>query len=262
MQRQVHHPHYGSEQQAKQAPLGSAEDPDVPYILCDAIIPADLHGMTTVVLGAFALAAETRYIYRFRDWHPAYHRACMRLAVERSHARAPRPSSRPSPSRMLMPTVPRPPAAVMPGEVASSPSQSGILARRRTKSAAPLLLWPVVGLGRPPGEAPLEETIYGTGDDGKKFNGPAHLDMNTTRALDVQRQLDAAKKWYIDAETPHGHGYVYLNLLATHPEWDGHSLGAANCRWGMEELTGRPAEIVTLMGSEVEFPLLAATQTA
>ncbi|RYP42785.1 hypothetical protein DL768_010221 [Monosporascus sp. mg162] len=83
-QQQVHRPHYGTEQQAKQAPLGSAEGPDVPYILRDAVIPADLDDMTTVVLETFALAPEARYIYQLRDRHPAYHRACMCLPVEQT----------------------------------------------------------------------------------------------------------------------------------------------------------------------------------
>ncbi|RYP92463.1 hypothetical protein DL770_001409 [Monosporascus sp. CRB-9-2] len=79
--------------------------------------------------------------------------------------------------------------------------------------------------------------------------------MNMTRALDVQRQFVAARKQYIDAETPHGHGYVYLNLLATHPEWGGHGFGAANSLWGMEELAGQRAENVTPIASEVGVPL-------
>ncbi|RYP42786.1 hypothetical protein DL768_010222 [Monosporascus sp. mg162] len=78
--------------------------------------------------------------------------------------------------------------------------------------------------------------------------------MNMTGAPDVQRQFDAARKQYIDVETPHGGGYVCLNLLATHPEWDGHGFGAANCRWAME-LAGRRAENVTLIASDVGSPV-------
>jgi GNAT superfamily N-acetyltransferase len=58
-----------------------------------------------------------------------------------------------------------------------------------------------------------------------------HLDMNIIRALHLLRQLQAADAKYIRNafETQ-----LYLGVLATHPDWDGHGFGAAQLEWGMD----------------------------
>jgi hypothetical protein len=59
---------------------------------------------------------------------------------------------------------------------------------------------------------------------------------NLTRALDLHRQIQAVEQKYF---SPSEEGSVwqdqmYLNLLATHPDWDGNGFAARQVRWGME----------------------------
>lgn len=78
-----------------------------------------------------------------------------------------------------------------------------------------------------------------------------HLDANMTRGLDFERQLAAAVKRYV-YDLPQRQ--MYLGLLATHPEWDGHGFGAVQCHWGMEMAKEMDVP-VTVIGTPAGWPL-------
>lgn len=77
------------------------------------------------------------------------------------------------------------------------------------------------------------------------------LDVNVTRAADFERQFDEIAVPYIrDLPEPQ----LYLGLLATHPDWDGHGLGAAQVEVGLRK-AARANTPVTLIATPAGFPL-------
>lgn len=63
---------------------------------------------------------------------------------------------------------------------------------------------------------------------------------NVTRSLDFERQMQSILHKYFFTDYPQ---QLYLNLLATHPDWDGNGFAARHVRWGMEVSRGRDGEI-------------------
>lgn len=92
------------------------------------------------------------------------------------------------------------------------------------------------------------------------FDCEAHLDMNMTRIEHFQRAMLEAEYNYLDK--PYGTQFR-LDLLATHPDWDGNGFAARHLRWGKETL----AELnhasenpehrmpLTLMATPAGYPL-------
>jgi predicted N-acetyltransferase YhbS len=76
---------------------------------------------------------------------------------------------------------------------------------------------------------------------------------NLTRALKFARQNAAVEHKYFDL--PYAHRFN-LNLLATHPSWDGNGFGARHVQWGQNfSLTLEPKMPVTLLASPAGYPL-------
>lgn len=84
-----------------------------------------------------------------------------------------------------------------------------------------------------------------------KYNCSADLDVNQTRAADLHRQLDPAMIRYIEKAYPK---QLYLDSLATHPDWDGNGFAAQNLYWGIE-FAKSLEEPVTLIATPVGYPL-------
>lgn len=78
--------------------------------------------------------------------------------------------------------------------------------------------------------------------------------INITRALDAASQTTAIDRKYFGSTT-YPQGQLLLNLLATHPSWDGHGFAAKHLRWGME-LAKRELELpVTLLATPAGWPV-------
>jgi hypothetical protein len=82
---------------------------------------------------------------------------------------------------------------------------------------------------------------------------------NLTRAIDFARQNTAVEHKYFDL--PYAHRFN-LNLLATHPSWDGNGFGARHVQWGQNKslslslsLTLEPKMPVTLFATPAGYPL-------
>jgi hypothetical protein len=60
---------------------------------------------------------------------------------------------------------------------------------------------------------------------------------NLTRALDLHRRVQAVEQKYFSPSSEQGSVWqdqLYLNLVATHPDWDGNGFAAQQVRWGMD----------------------------
>jgi len=89
---------------------------------------------------------------------------------------------------------------------------------------------------------------------------------NLTRAHDFDRQMQPVFQKYFFTDYPQ---QLYLNLLATHPDWDGNGFAARHVRWGMELSRGRDGKMeiggqgvgeaktipVTLLSSPAGWPV-------
>jgi hypothetical protein len=82
-----------------------------------------------------------------------------------------------------------------------------------------------------------------TSNDGTNYNCSAILDVNQTRVIDIERQMQAVKLKYIDDAYPK---QLHLNMLATHPDWDGNGFAALNLDWGVRfaKALGEPVTLI------------------
>ncbi|KAH8649116.1 hypothetical protein BX600DRAFT_474568 [Xylariales sp. PMI_506] len=72
-----------------------------------------------------------------------------------------------------------------------------------------------------------------------------------TRVLQLRKAIDDAGQTYIEDVYP---WKVYLDLLATHPDWDGNGFGATHLRWGLALADARALPTV-LMATPAGYPL-------
>ncbi|KAH7310809.1 hypothetical protein B0I35DRAFT_482089 [Stachybotrys elegans] len=77
--------------------------------------------------------------------------------------------------------------------------------------------------------------------------------VNQTRVLHYAAQADRADRYYIRNRRQ---DQFYLNMLATHPDWDGHGFGAANLDWGFKKAKSLGGNIpITLLATPAGWPL-------
>lgn len=226
----------------QQIPLGSSSSSlGIPYVFRDAV-PSDLNDITTVVLDAFAPAPHTRYVYQFRDQYPEYHRECMWKAIGSELFQIGR-------NEFIAKVI----AIDDPGRGASRVVSVGVWSvytPEDTRVARTSTLFGNLFRLSLPLEERAPSTLAIGGDQNSGFHCSAHLDINMTRALDVQMKVNDARM-YLDKM--YGR-YPYLHLLATHPNFDGNGFGAAQCEWGME-LAREMTQNVTLIATPAGFPL-------
>jgi hypothetical protein len=89
-----------------------------------------------------------------------------------------------------------------------------------------------------------------TSNTSSKYNCSANLDRNQTRTADFERQF-RAKTRFLDKAYPK---QLYLNTLATHPDWDGYGFAVMNLHWGFE-LANTSKIPVTLIATPAGYPL-------
>ncbi|KAK4552352.1 hypothetical protein LTR86_010523 [Recurvomyces mirabilis] len=81
-----------------------------------------------------------------------------------------------------------------------------------------------------------------------------HLDTNVTREAQVLAYMDDIEQNYYSNLT---HTELYLNVIATHPDWDGHGFGAAQVEYGLGKAKEAGAN-VTLVATPAGYPLYAS----
>lgn len=187
----------------------------------------DLDDITTVVIDAFSPGRMYHYVFPELSHYKEYHWRCLREAVGEAFANL-------TVSNFInVITVP----------VSGSNIESNINRHERVVSIA---FWAVVE----PGDDDI--IIQSRGDSFLRDGSCSdHLDMNITRAEDFMRQTDAYEKHFI---LNYPHKQVYLGLLATHPDWDGHGYGAAQCEWGLD-MAANLGVVTTLMAISEGWPL-------
>ncbi|KAJ9651708.1 hypothetical protein H2198_009020 [Neophaeococcomyces mojaviensis] len=239
--------------------LNKFPTPDIPYTFRPAEF-SDISDITDVIVDAFDPGPDWRYTYQFKDKYPAYHRECMRQTIEQQwdffHDRdgvfmnvieVPVPSDDNSGDQTLEGDNQKSRVVsiglfdIKPPFTQTSETQPSSL------STFPFLPFHLAVNNQPPTSTHLHPIVTWP-------NCTAHLDANVTRAIDFSTKFTAAEHTYI--ETAYPQGQIYLQVLATHPEYDGHNFGATHCRWGMKLALERGrGEPVTLIATPAGYPL-------
>lgn len=188
----------------------------------------DLDDVATVILDAFAPSALYHYAFpqfeRFRE----YHWKCLRKELGRQFADIPENAF------LNVISVPN-----------DSRKHTGDSRHNRAVAVA---AWKII---EPTTEVVNHKESIDFGLHLEKSSCSDNLDTNMTRALNFSRQFSLAEKHYVN-EYPGKQ--VYLALLATHPDWDGHGFGATHCQWGMAMAAEMKAP-VTLIATPAGWPL-------
>jgi len=208
-----------------QSPLSvnqEVEQPNLQAIRIRNATLADLDDITDTFFEAFSSAPTYRYSYQFREQFAAYHWRCMRAAFQHF-------MDAPFTGSFIL-------------KVIDFPTNED----HNTSKVVAIALW----------EYPATRS---TGIPGVLFadNCTQHLDANMTRAIYTQRQFDAAKRRYLDNVYPPEH-QLYLNILATHPDYQGRGLGEAHCEWGLalaKQKLADAVDYVTLIATPRGFPI-------
>lgn len=187
------------------------------------VTQADLDDLTNVAIDAFAPSAATRYLTIDQKKFNNYTRTCMRQQVQYMFDHKP---------------------DTIHVNVIAVPVKSG---GERVVSFG---FWKTLV----PGQSPL--LASNVASEGLSFASMAlscakHHDINMTRWADYERQGNAAIEKHIQqSETTQ----LYLELLATHPDSDGHGFGAAHMAWGVSQAAARDMP-VTLIATPAGYPL-------
>lgn len=200
-----------------------------PQIQIRNATPADVDAITDILVDAWAPAPEQKYVYQFRDEYPEYHWECIREEVRRNF-------QSPLPEGVFV-------------NVIDAPVIDGDGSREAVKAVA-VAVWRLMEGDRGGDVSMLTlgwpflnpETV---GNVGMGTNCSAHLDANITRARHSDKEFSAYKQKYIYGKKE---SQVYLNVLGTHPDYDGRGFGAAHCRWGAE-LAKQRQENVSLIAT-------------
>ena len=225
----------------------------------------DLDAVATTFVSAFDPGVLWTYIYQFRDWYPDYHRRCHREELEKY-------SRDMDATDYAMVIVPRDDPANSARSVALwkmiRRGEESLRASRWTASPptvdSSVIDSLVMGNARHGVEqtemsrqrliekrqAHVNEEQQGVTDI--ELSCSLHLDMNLIRALHISPQLQAVEKEYIEDKYEY---QLYLGLLATHPDWDGHGFGAAQVQWGMELAKAEAKRLSLLEGRQVQVPV-------
>jgi hypothetical protein len=102
----------------------------------------------------------------------------------------------------------------------------------------------------------LKNGVRANGGDmggGSKLNCSARLDMNMTHAIHYDHQFSMYQRKYLDKV--YGK-QLYLNTLATHPDFDGRGYAAAQLAWGKSLNSSEGgANNITLISSPAGYEL-------
>lgn len=168
----------------------------------------DLDDITTVIMDAFAPGQVYRYVFPQLDQYRQYHWRCLRKDVGRS--------LKYKEKNDFWNVI-----AVPIEETANFAIQG------RHERVVAVGVWdvlePAKNVVRPGMISPFVSRMG-------HMSCSDHLDVNITRALDYSRQYGPAEKHYVD---DYPDKQVYLALLATHPDWDGHDFAATHIQWGL-----------------------------
>ncbi|KAK7747421.1 hypothetical protein SLS53_001676 [Cytospora paraplurivora] len=231
--------------------LGVAKAASVPFTFRNATIE-DVDDITTVFLDAFLPSPLWRYIRQFADKvHPLYTWTCHRdrlLAQFRN--------SGPELDWKVI-TVQEPARERVvsfafwefPGTKPDGNHDDGVDAGGSSSYLSSLLSVHGSDSGSDSGISSSSSS---------PFNCSAHLDLNMTRVRHLADVMQESREKYIDSIGRQ----IYLDLLATHPDWDGNGFASHHLRWGKGQLgrggdDGGAGETLplTLIATPAGYPL-------
>lgn len=200
-----------------QQPITDARDrSEIPYSIRSATVE-DAYDIARIIVDAFASVPYWQYYYQFKDEYADYHLECKRRQVARII------SDRSLDYDNVINVIDAP-IETTDGRVVMKPASVAMWEVVRKRSVLPKM------------------TTY----DCFKF-----LDVNITRAVNFTSQLLVAEYPYTYSE--YG-DLLYLAVLTTHPEWQGHGLAPAHCQWG--QAYARAKEInITLLATPPGYPV-------
>ncbi|KAJ4419383.1 hypothetical protein N0V82_004965 [Gnomoniopsis sp. IMI 355080] len=228
----------------QQVPISGA----IPFTFRNATLD-DLDDITTVFLDAFSRAPSWGYVRQFADIYPDYTWNCLREMFNQTYLN----NSEMAPGGFKVITVPDQLSYRKEKVVSISIWDFNYLRQASDKS---LLSTSLAGLG----VIMPSRTAYNVQPAVEGFDCKAHLDMNITRARQVEEVMKEAGDKYL--LKPYGQQLV-LALLATHPDWDGNGFAARHIHWGKEtlaEINHGPEHLkhrvpLTLIGTPAGYPL-------
>lgn len=191
----------------------------------------DLDDIVTVLVDAFSPGPLYRYLFPQFDKFKERYWQCTREELGRQFANIP--------ANVFVNVIAVP---------VGGRTEAGMMPRNRHERVVDVAIWNILE----PDEdtlqshraSPLESYLRGSSCE-------KHIGANLTRAAHYSKQFSAAEERYVDN---YPGTQVYLNILATHPNWDGQGFGAAQCHWGMAMASemGRPT---TLLATPAGWPL-------
>lgn len=224
----------------------------------------DVNAVTTTIVSAFDPGPVWTYMYQFRDRFPSYHWRCLRVQTERYYPNTPAEyanvivppedatnSARSFGGWKLMRKVdPRPIGTRR--RMSFSPFGSSDFEDLVTSKA----LYDVshVEVFRQRMIEKSQAHITEAHQEANELELPCslHLDMNLTRAIHLVSQFQAIEERYIYDAYEY---QLYLHLLATHPDWDGHEFGAMQVKWGMQKAKAEEERLSQVEGRQIEIPV-------
>lgn len=206
-------------------------------------LESDIDDITTVIIDAFGPGADHQYTMPEQNLYPNNVWHCTRDAIAVQW------------QNLHNTTI----AKVVSVKLLTPDSKTGktdhvialgvwhILNRTDSESHRQAIPWPMLPYSCHASKA----APSGGSDDEPPYDCSKMLGYNMTRAVDFNQKFHAAKVQNIDEAYDQ---QLYLNVLATHPDWDGHGFAAMNCHWG-EKLAQSLKIPLTLIATPVGYPL-------
>ena len=186
---------------------------------------ADVDDITDIVVDAWASAAYWRYIFQFRKEYRRFHWDCAREGIQDAVEQVSK-----SKSDTIFLNVIDAPSNENPKQLKAVSVGAWVLMNRNETSAVPSSF--------------LSNFM--------KTNCSEHLDLNMTRALHFVKENSAYEERYVEEAYD---SQLYLQILGTHPDYDGRGFGAAQCQWGTELAKKRGEQNVTLLATPAGYKL-------
>lgn len=202
------------------------------------------------MVDAFAPSRHWNYVYQFRKQNPEYHWECVRREIESAFL--------PRNEKKFDINVIDDFVDDGDGGVVEKAVSVGIWQAKGEEDHGGQgdEVWPFASFPRWPGTQNGEGQRHGDQADAKGqqiLNCSAHFDVNLTRVVHCNAELGAYQRKYLDDVYPR---QMYLNLLATHPDFDGRGYGAAQVEWGKSrERSDDAGRNITLIATPAGYEL-------
>ena len=206
-----------------------------------AIRNATLHDVDVIadiILAAFDSAPHLKYMFQFKDQFPEEHLRCARIGICRSMKR----------NKLAIAQL-----VEMPSNTDPEIFQPVAMALwQYPPSSDPSAIHIAIGTWEPPQSC---FRFFCKSDILIVSNPTAeclHRDANLTRAIDFENKFTRAKRSLVD--NVFGSNQIYLNTLATHPDYQSRGAGTSLVRSGLDMASNYRAN-VTLIATEAGRPI-------